>query len=151
MTAILTAIILAAKVTLGVLPDPQLTPGVKDPAVTQANIHQTICVPGYTAKVRNVPASVKHKVVAAYRKKWPNWPACKPGACEIDHLISLELGGANDADNLWPESYDPPDTGARAKDVIETKLHRMVCSGQITLEEAQARIVTDWTTALDKK
>jgi hypothetical protein len=28
------------------------TPGATDPAVTQTNIHQTICVPGYSRSVR---------------------------------------------------------------------------------------------------
>jgi len=30
----------------GELPDPECTPGVADAGVAQANIHQTICVPG---------------------------------------------------------------------------------------------------------
>ena len=33
-------------------PDPSLTPGVLNPAVTQATIHSTICVSGWTATIR---------------------------------------------------------------------------------------------------
>jgi 5-methylcytosine-specific restriction endonuclease McrA len=30
-----------------------------------------------------------------------------PGAYEIDHLISISLGGSNDIKNLWPQTeYD---------------------------------------------
>jgi len=36
----------------GDLPDPECTPAVADAGVTQANIHQTICVPGYSKKIR---------------------------------------------------------------------------------------------------
>jgi len=36
----------------GDLPDPECTPGVAHAGVTQANIHQTICVPGYSKKIR---------------------------------------------------------------------------------------------------
>jgi hypothetical protein len=53
-----------------------------------------------------------------------------------DHLISLELGGnPTDPRNLWPEPYP------RAADVdkIENELNSEVCSGQLTLAEAQQR------------
>ena len=70
----------------------------------------------------------------------------KPGDYEIDHFISLELGGANDINNLWPQPYcdDSKCFGARQKDVVETNLHRRICSKKITLEEAQKIIMTDW-------
>jgi hypothetical protein len=35
-----------------VLPDPRCTPGATYPVVTQATIHRTICVSGWTTKVR---------------------------------------------------------------------------------------------------
>jgi hypothetical protein len=34
------------------------------------------------------------------------------------------------------------------KDPVETKMHTALCSGKITLAQAQQAIVTDWTTAL---
>jgi hypothetical protein len=37
-------------------PDPETTPGVINPEVTQANIQQTICVKGWTTTIRP-PAS----------------------------------------------------------------------------------------------
>jgi len=39
-----------------VLPNSRVTPGALNPSVTQANIHSTICVPGYTKTIRP-PAS----------------------------------------------------------------------------------------------
>ena len=59
-----------------------------------------------------------------------------PSAYEEDHLISLELGGhPTDPRNLWPEPYP------RAADVDreENRLNGLVCSGELTLAEAQAR------------
>jgi hypothetical protein len=69
------------------------------------------------------------------------------GDYEEDHLISLELGGApSDPRNLWPEPYNSPD-GARVKDVIENKLHALVCSHTISLATAQHAIATNWWSA----
>ena len=51
-----------------------------------------------------------------------------------DHLISLELGGApSDPRNLWPEPYPR----ASAVDQIENDLNAKVCSGDLSLVEAQ--------------
>ena len=68
----------------------------------------------------------------------------KPGiCCEIDHLISLELGGANTLQNEWPQPYEPR-PGAREKDEVENWLHKQVCEGIMPLESAQNRIATNW-------
>jgi hypothetical protein len=70
----------------------------------------------------------------------------KQGIMEIDHLISLELGGADDVKNLWPEPAEPR-PGFHEKDKLENLLHRMVCEGTISLPEAQREIATDWYAA----
>ncbi len=55
-------------------------------------------------------------------------------AYQEDHLISLELGGApDDPRNLWPEPYPR----ASAVDQIENQLNAKVCSGELTLADAQ--------------
>jgi hypothetical protein len=56
--------------------------------------------------------------------------------CEVDHLILLELGGSNEIKNLWPEPDDPR-PGWDDKDELENELHRPVCSGEMTLADAQ--------------
>ena len=66
---------------------------------------------------------------------------------EEDHLIPLELGGnPTDPRNLWPEPLETSisDGGAKFKDKVENHLHAQVCAGNITLEEAQKEISTDW-------
>jgi hypothetical protein len=67
---------------------------------------------------------------------------------QMDHVIPGCLGGAlrfNDAGrrNLWPQ----PLTDAVRKDVVEQHLCDAVCTGRISIQEAQRRIATNWTTA----
>lgn len=112
------------------LPDRVCTPGVVDPAITKVDI----CPHLGSTVVRRVPQSVKDDV----RRRYNDY---NPG--EIDHLISLELGGSNDEANLWPQDGPIPN----AKDTVENRLHRQVCAGQITLAQAQQKIRTDWRKA----
>jgi hypothetical protein len=128
----------------GVLPDRACSPGAYDANVTQADIHQTICVSGYTATVRNVPQSEKDAVYHEYGLD--NHP---PRSYEIDHIVSLELGGSNDVANLFPEKYAMTD-GARTKDKLENKLGSLTCAGQITLKQARFDISSDWLIYLHK-
>lgn len=115
-------------------PNPRLTPGSVLAVTTR-----DICVVGYTKKIRNVPESVKGKVYAEY-----GILTHQPGEYEVDHLISLELGGSNAISNLWPQSYITAPYNAHIKDTLENKLHRMVCSGQMDLRTAQREIARDW-------
>jgi len=67
----------------------------------------------------------------------------KGRCCEIDHLISLELGGDNGLANEWPQPYEPR-PGAHEKDAVENYLHKQVCSGKMELTDAQSQIARDW-------
>ncbi len=121
-------------------PDPALTPGAVFP-VTAAEI----CRPGYAKSVRHVDGKTKAQVYRAYGIRHH-----QSGAYEIDHLISLELGGSNDIRNLWPESFDTQPWNAHAKDKLENRLHALVCDGTVSLGEAQAAIASDWIAAYQK-
>lgn len=117
------------------LPNTHLTPGAVLPVTTTQ-----ICVPGYSKTVRNVPSGLKKLVFSTY--------AIRPSKdFEVDHLISLELGGSNDRTNLWPESYITQPWNAHTKDALENHLHGLVCSGAISLQTAQTAIRTDWIAA----
>jgi hypothetical protein len=124
----------------GALQDPGCTPGAIDPRVTQANVDSTICVSGYTTKVRppySYTAPLESELIRSY-----GLPG-SPASTELDHLISLELGGAPaDPRNLFPEPYAGR-RGATDKDVLENRLHAEVCAGAISLAAAQHRIL-DW-------
>jgi hypothetical protein len=111
----------------GPLPDYRCTPGAVFSNVTA----QDICTPGYSRRVRNVTASLKQLVYESYGIR-----RHAPYAYEVDHLVSLELGGSNSQRNLWPEKQP----GARSKDKIENALHAQLCDRVISLRQAQAEI-----------
>lgn len=118
----------------GGLPDSACTPGAIFPQATQ----EKICVPGYARSVRDVPQSLKDKVYEEYTIR-----SQATGQYEVDHLVSLQLGGSNDSANLWPEAASPK-PGFHEKDSVENYLHAQVCSGAISLQEAQIEIATNW-------
>ena len=121
-------------------PDPQLTPGAVLTTDTAA-----ICQPGYSKSVRHVTPETRRRVYAEYGiKRHPR------GVYEVDHLISLELGGSNSIRNLWPESFRTQPWNARVKDQLENFLHAEVCAGRIPIEQAQREIAQDWIAAYQK-
>jgi hypothetical protein len=117
------------------VPDRRLTPGA---ALTASAAR--VCVSGYAASVRDVPESEKDVVYARYGV------AHVPYGHEVDHLVSLELGGSNTIVNLWPEPYAGR-WGARTKDVLEDRLHDLVCGGRLRLAYAQRIEARDWVSA----
>lgn len=118
----------------GPLQDSACTPGDIFPNATK----DQICTSGYSRSVRNVPTSEKDQVYASY-----GIVSHSTGQYEVDHLVSLELGGSNSIANLWPESASPK-PGFHEKDQVENYLHDQVCSGAISLKEAQTEIATNW-------
>jgi hypothetical protein len=116
-----------------ILADPVRTPGVLNPDVTQATIRSTICRHGWTDTIRpptSYTNALKTKQMRQYRERG------SLSDYQEDHLISLELGGnPTDPRNLWPEPYPR----AAEVDQIENELNGEVCSGQLTLAEAQQR------------
>jgi hypothetical protein len=113
--------------------DPVRTPGVLNPNVTQANIHSTICVRGWTRTIRP-PTSYTNALKAKQMREYGVGGSMSN--YQEDHLISLSLGGhPTDPRNLWPE----PEPRALEVDRIEHELHEKVCSGELTLAEAQRK------------
>jgi len=143
-----------------ILPDPKLTPGAVFTNVTV----QQLCTPGYANGsdvsnnghgVRYVPRSVKWKVFKAYFGKVPD----QTGNYEVDHLISLELGGSNDPKNLWPESYLTTPYNAHIKDKLEDRMaalvrHELKTNGPVAatklLKQFQHEIATNWIAVYPK-
>lgn len=105
--------------------------GLVDPACTL----EQACTVGYAQTVR--PAS-------SYTTKLKRLQMKQAGlggdlaSFEEDHVIPLSLcGHPRDPRNLLPERWDR----ARAKDVLEVRFHRAVCRGQMSLKDAQRKIV----------
>ncbi len=147
-----------------VFPDPVLHPGAIDPTETKA----TLCAASfrtssvrpstsYTTRLKRLEigngGTITTKGVT-YRVIGELLPGAI-GDYELDHLISLELGGnPTDPKNLWLEPWErrgehlaAPGTGAESKDVLENRLHREICAGTVSLADAQREIASDWTTA----
>lgn len=124
------------------MPNSELTPGKANPKLTK----ELICSKEFrTGAHRNVPVSEKKRIAKAYGIDYEHTRQL----VEYDHLISLELGGANDDSNVWPEPYEPH-PGAHEKDLVENYLHKQVCADKLTLGEAQRQISTDWYSVYQK-
>lgn len=134
---------LAAEARDLTLPDLALTPGVATVLPTAQ-----ICGTKWGADRRHVSEAMKREVFARYGLTGNTDPSCtldRHGRrCEIDHLISRELGGADVIANLWPQPYGGTPWNAVRKDRVENRLHREVCAGTMTLEDAQREIAADY-------
>jgi hypothetical protein len=129
----------AVAADLPIRPDPKLTPG----AILTTDA-ATVCQPGYSKSVRHTSGKLKASIYREYGLDR------SVSHFEVDHLISLELGGADVAANLWPQSYDTVTWNAHTKDKLEDRLHALVCAGRLPLEQAQRDIATDWIAAYQK-
>jgi hypothetical protein len=125
-----------SRCTPGPRPDRQCSPGAYYSGLTRT----VLCSSGFrTGSIRNVPDSEKHEVEIEYGMV----PRSYGRTIEIDHIVSLELGGSNDISNLFPEPGSGP-ASYHVKDKLENKLHALVCAGSMTLHAAQAGIATNW-------
>jgi len=126
------------------IPDPVLTPG------ETRNVTLNMLCTTSTSLVRNVPSSVSKQVYLAYGMKTKRSGYCAgDGYCELDHDISLSLGGSNGAKNLFPMPYSGA-CNAHDKDKLEFKLYKLMCSKTITMKQAQKLISGDWRPAYKK-
>jgi hypothetical protein len=121
---------------LGPLPDRSCSPGAFYSKLTK----KVICSRSFrTGDYRNVPAAEKHAVEVEYGLA----PRSYGSSLEIDHVVSLELGGSNDIANLFPEQADAA-PGYHVKDKLENRLHELVCAGRLSLRSVRRRIASDW-------
>jgi hypothetical protein len=121
---------------LGANPDRRCSPGAYYRGLTR----RVLCSSSFrTGDIRNVPESEKHAVEEEYGLA----PGRYGNTLEIDHIVSLELGGSNDISNLFPERADAG-PGYHLKDKLENRLHAMVCAGAISLRAARHGIAENW-------
>ena len=121
----------------GTRPDPVLTPGE-----IRTTDKAEIC--GHTTKeFRDVSVTTKIAARRAYGLKSATDGWCKD-SCEIDHRVPLTVGGGNtpgSIKNLWPQASPI----FHSKDVCEEKVGRAICAGTISVTDAQAIFLGDWT------
>ena len=136
--ALLAALASPAWADSGILPDPTLTPG----AVRTVDVGE-ICSTG-TRELRHWDRERDDRIMSEY-----GLPPGPHPDFEVDHLIPLGIGGADDERNLWPEPRRSiePQWNAETKDRLEWKLRDLVCSGQLDVREAQRMTAEDWVEA----
>ena len=126
------------------LPNARLTSGATNPAVTPSTIHSTICVVGYTSRIRPVESYTERLKFSQLDSGYNLHGDTRAAHYEEDHLIPLEVGGSpTSVKNLWPEPRYVP-WGAAKKDALENRLHALVCSGAVPLATAQRVFATNW-------
>lgn len=123
----------------GALPVATLTPGAT------WNVTEDDLCAGGGRQQRPLPASVRKQVLRDYGME--RVPADE---YELDYLITPQLGGAPDAQNIWPQRYGSSLWNAYVKDQLEELLPRLVCEGQVPLRTAQRDIAADWIGAYQK-
>ena len=135
------------------VPDPRCTPGGVNPSISVDVLRNQRW---RTRSIRNCESSEKMKHIAYtwYGIGKPRQNSDQNQVCELDHLVPLELGGADGLGNIWPQCG--PDSVAlneryfKIKDRVEDYLADEVKSGRITLESAQRGIASDWTQYIEQ-
>jgi hypothetical protein len=130
------------------VPDPLCTPGGINPSVSLNVLRDSRW---RTRSVRNCDNSETEKHIAYrwYGIQKPRINSNQNQVCELDHLVPLELGGADGLGNIWPQCG--PDAVTlneryfKQKDRVENYLAEEVRSGRISLISAQRGIASDWT------
>jgi len=134
------------------LPDPNCTPGAVNPTLTLKVLKnprfKTGCI-----RDKATSSAKKADTYYWYGVQHPKNNSGKTQTCELDHLISLELGGADTLDNIWPQCGPKgaalPARYFKEKDIVENWLAKKVRDGLIDLEAAQKGIAFNWTQYLD--
>ncbi len=133
-----------AAVRAGELPDPQLTPGTINTAISEQQYRAQCHTKGWTKPYRP-SVSFTNSLKKLQMKKY-GYPLADIRNYEEDHLVPLCLAGApQDPANLWPG-----ESSADLKDALEAKLCRLACDGKVPLADAQREIATDWIAAYRK-
>jgi hypothetical protein len=130
------------------VPDPKCTPGGINPSITISTLRDPTW---RTRSVRNCETSESYKHIAYrwYQIQKPRINSNQNQVCELDHVVPLELGGADGMGNIWPECG--PDAVTlneryfKQKDHVENYLAAQVRQGRIALDIAQRGIASDWT------
>lgn len=95
----------------------------------------------HTGAIRDVPQTEKFAVEREY-----GLAAAYYGySIEIDHIVPLELGGANAIGNLFPEPRSGP-ASYHVKDALENRAKAWVCEGRLSMAAARRGFATNWET-----
>lgn len=105
------------------------------PGAVRSLTHQQVCGIKWGLDVRHVTRKMRQEVAKRDGVSWSH-----RHRYVVDHLVPRQLAGADDLANLWMQ----PKRQAKKKDVVEMRLHKAVCAGQLSLTDAQERM-RQWT------
>lgn len=135
-----------------VFPDPACTPGAVNPHLTDAILNDPDFGTG-CERDKATSAAKKKQTYEWYGIAKPANNAEPHMICELDHLISIELGGADTLDNIWPQCGPEGAKGLerlfKQKDQVENYLAAQIRAGKMTKKEAQDGIASDWSQYVD--
>jgi hypothetical protein len=135
------------------VPDPNCTPGAINPTLTIEVLRD----PGFTTRCTRDAATQEEEKTTTY--DWYNLPhpsrnSGETQICELDHLISLKIGGGDTLDNIWPQcgpsGVSLQQRFFKIKDTVENFLAMQVRGGRMNLIDAQRGIAADWTQFLEE-
>lgn len=113
-----------------------------DPHVTQSTIVETICVPGYVDRV--LPSFETQMRQKEKLLKQRGIDASFASEYALDHRMPVLLGSLPNAPaNLDLRRWEGR-AGQRRKERLAVYLKRCVCTGDMTLKDAQSTMSGDW-------
>ncbi len=119
-----------------------------DDRVTQESVADTICRPGYADAVSPpLDELLAHKERLLAQE---GIDAGESAGYALDRRVPIVLGGSPDAPanlSLLPWAGHK---GERRKELLTAKLKRCVCTGKLSLSDAQAAIAGDWPAAYSR-
>jgi hypothetical protein len=135
-------------------PDPACTPGAFNPTVTLSVLKNAAFRTGCIRDC-STTATQKGTTYASYNIARAANNSGTTQTCELDHVVPLEIGGADTLDNIWPQCGPKNTTLAtryfKRKDLVENYLADFVKT-QVTdprqLANLQKLIAEDWTQLL---
>lgn len=126
-------------------PDPTCTPGD-----TNVEDIETLCATTTKGRRCTPDAALKTAIFAAYGLVWKPGKKGAPPTYEVDHRLSLTVGGSDAIKNLWPQAASPT-PGFHEKDRVEDAMHLVLCDGKkprtpavLSLEAARAILLDTW-------
>lgn len=117
-------------------PRPALTPG----AIATRNTAAVCAMPDHTGN-STIPAATQEAVFREYGIT----NAQVQSKYEIDYLVPIFLGGANEAANMWPAAFKG--TGFFEKNQLDHVLRDRVCHRTLPLFVAQKDLEHNWYAA----
>jgi hypothetical protein len=121
-------------------PNSLLTPGV----VATTNLAAVCALPRhihglFSRHNKQIPLDQQQAVFTAYKI-----PPLRQNNYGLDLLIPIQLGGAITPANIWPMNPMHGSVSFHEKEILNQRMHTLVCHGEMPLAKAQQEMARDW-------